>query len=262
VKILFVGDVFGKPGKRAASQFIPKIREEHGITFCIANGENAAGGFGLTDNIAKKMLAYGIDVITSGNHIWDRQEAYRLLEEESSRILRPANYPPKVPGAGYTVRETINGVKVGVVNLQGRIFMPPIDCPFRTADDILNRIRQQAKVIIVDFHAEATSEKMALGWYLDGRVSAVLGTHTHVMTADERILPKGTAYISDVGMTGPYESVIGVKVEQSLTRIMNQIPTRFTPAEKGVMFSAVIVEINERTGGALYIERIFEHSDE
>ncbi len=208
------------------------------------------------------MLAYGIDVITSGNHIWDRQEANRLLEEESSRILRPANYPPKVPGVGYTVRETNNGVKVGVVNLQGRIFMPPIDCPFRTADDIINRIRQQVKVIIVDIHAEATSEKMALGWYLDGRVSAVLGTHTHVMTADERILPKGTAYISDVGMTGPYDSVIGVKVEQSLSKIMNQIPIRFTPAEKGVMFSAVIVEINERTGGALYIERISENGDE
>lgn len=262
MKILFVGDVFGKPGKRAASQFIPKIREEQGIDFCIANGENAAGGFGLTDNIAKKMLAYGIDVITSGNHIWDRQEANRLLEEESSRILRPANYPPKVPGVGYTVRETNNGVKVGVVNLQGRIFMPPIDCPFRTADDIINRIRQQVKVIIVDIHAEATSEKMALGWYLDGRVSAVLGTHTHVMTADERILPKGTAYISDVGMTGPYDSVIGVKVEQSLSRIMNQIPIRFTPAENGVMFSAVIVEINERTGGALHIERISENGDE
>ncbi len=262
MKILFVGDVFGKPGKRAASQFIPKIRVEHGIDFCIANGENAAGGFGLTDNIAKKMLAYGIDVITSGNHIWDRQEASRLLEEESSRILRPANYPPKVPGVGYTVRETNNGVKVGVVNLQGRIFMPPIDCPFRTADDIINRIRPQVKVIIVDIHAEATSEKMALGWYLDGRVSAVLGTHTHVMTADERILPKGTAYISDVGMTGPYDSVIGVKFEQSLSKIMNQIPIRFTPAEKGVMFSAVIVEINERTGGALYIERISENGDE
>ncbi|MCE5251404.1 TIGR00282 family metallophosphoesterase [bacterium] len=262
MKILFVGDIFGKPGKYAASVFIPKIVGERGVDLCIANGENAAGGFGITDNIAQKMFSYGIDVITSGNHIWDRAEAHQILERESVRLLRPANYPPKVPGKGYTVVETKNGIKVGVLNLQGRIFMSPIDCPFRAADDILENLRLKTKVIIVDFHAEATSEKMALGWYLDGRVSAVLGTHTHVMTADERILPKGTAFISDVGMTGPHNSIIGVKIEQSLPRILRQIPTRFSPAEDGIMFSAVLVEINEKTGGALMIERIFEHADE
>jgi len=261
LKILFVGDVFGKPGKRAACEFIPRIAEERGIDLCIANGENAAGGFGLTENIAQKMFSYGIHVITSGNHIWDRPEAHKLLEEENTRILRPANYPPQVPGRGYTVVESKNGAKVGVVNLQGRIFMPPIDCPFRTADGILEHLRLKTRVIIVDFHAEATSEKMALGWYLDGRVSAVLGTHTHVMTADERILPRGTAYITDTGMTGPHDSIIGVKVEQSLPRILKQVPTRFSPAETGVMFSAVLVEINEKTGGALMIERIFEKAD-
>ena len=262
MKILFVGDIFGKPGKRVASEFIPRLIEERGIDFVVANGENSAGGFGITENIARRMFSYGIDVITSGNHIFDRQEATRLLEVESTRLLRPANYPPRVPGKGYTVVQSKSGIKVGVINLQGRIFMNPIDCPFQTADSILERIRQETRVILVDFHAEATSEKMGMGWHLDGRVSAVLGTHTHVMTADEKILPKGTAFISDVGMTGPHDSIIGVKIEQSLPRMLKQIPIRFSPAEGGVMFSAVIMEINEKTGGALSIERIFEHGDE
>ena len=262
MKILFVGDIFGKPGKRAASECIPRLIEERGIDFVITNGENAAGGFGITENISKRMFSYGIDVITSGNHIFDRKEAYRLLEEQSSVILRPANYPPSVPGKGYTVLQSKKCINVGVVNLQGRIYMPPIDCPFRVADDIIDRLRQKVKVIIVDIHAEATSEKVALGYYLDGRVSAVLGTHTHVMTADERILPKGTAYITDVGMTGPHDSIIGVKVEQSLPRIMKQIPVRFSPSESGIKFSAVVVEVNEKTGGALFIERIFESVDD
>ena len=261
MKILFVGDIFGKPGKWAASQVIPRIIDDYGIDFCIANGENAAGGFGLTENIAKRMFSYGIDVITSGNHIWDRQEVNQLLEKESTRILRPANYPPQVSGRGYTVLESGSGVKIGVVNLQGRIFMPPIDCPFRIADDIVERLKLKTRVIIVDFHAEATSEKNALGRYLDGKVSAVIGTHTHVMTADEKILPGGTAYITDVGMTGPHESIIGVKIEQSLQRIMKQVPHRFSPAESDVKLSAVIIEVNHKTGGALAIERIFESAD-
>lgn len=261
MKILFVGDIFGKPGKWAASQVIPRLIEEHGIDLCIANGENAAGGFGLTENIAKRMFTFGIDVLTSGNHIWDRQETSQLLEKESKRILRPANYPPNVPGRGYTIYESKSGVNVGVVNLQGRIFMPPIDCPFRAADDIVARLKLTTRVIVIDFHAEATSEKNALGWYLDGKVSAVLGTHTHIMTADEKILPGGTAFITDVGMTGPHDSIIGVKIEQSLPRIMKQIPHRFSPAESGLKFSGVIIEVDPKTGSALSIERIFESVD-
>ncbi|MDP2983062.1 MAG: TIGR00282 family metallophosphoesterase [Candidatus Latescibacter sp.] len=257
MKILFVGDIFGQPGKHAASRFIPQFVRERNIDFCVVNGENAAGGFGLTMNIADKLFAFGVNVITSGNHIFDRQEAYDFLPQ-STAILRPANYPPSVPGRGYTIVKAKNGMKVGVLNLQGRIFMAPIDDPFRVADDIIDRLSEETRIILVDIHAEATSEKMALGWYLDGRVTAVIGTHTHVMTADERILPKGTAFITDVGMTGPHDSVIGVRIEQSLQKLMKQVPVRFSPAEKGIKFSAVIIEINDSTGKALAIERVFE----
>ena len=261
MRILFVGDIFGQPGKHAASRFIPQCIRERKIDLCVANGENAAGGFGLTENIADKLFSFGIDVITSGNHIFDRQEIHDVLAD-STTILRPANYPQGVPGRGYTVVKARNGMKVGVVNLQGRIFMPPIDSPFAVADTVLEHLMQETRIILVDFHAEATSEKTALGYYLDGRVSAVLGTHTHVMTADERILPKGTAFITDAGMTGPHESVIGVRIEQSLQRIIRQMPTRLSPAERGVKFSAVVVELNDSTGRALAIERIFESDDE
>ena len=261
MKILFVGDIFGRPGRQVASISIPKIIRERTIDLCIANGENAAGGFGLTENSSKKLFSYGIDVITTGNHVWDRKEI-DMIFESTPRVLRPANYPPGVLGYGDIVVETKDSVKVGVVNLQGRIFMPPIDCPFRVADRILEHIQAETPVIIVDFHAEATSEKMALGRYLDGRVSAVLGTHTHVMTADEKILPDGTAFITDVGMTGPHDSVIGVEVEQSLKRIIRQVPVRFSPASKGLMFSAVVLEVDDFSGKALSIERIFEKKDE
>lgn len=260
MNILFVGDIFGRPGRNVASRFIPKLIEERSVDFCIANGENAAGGFGLTVNIAQKLFNYGVDVITSGNHIWDRKEAESVLSD-SDRILRPANYPPGVPGTGSTYIKK-NGVTVGVINLLGRIFMQPVDDPFRSADIIINNFSGMTDIIIVDFHAEVTSEKMALGWYLDGRVSAVLGTHTHVMTADNRILHKGTAFISDVGMTGPHDSIIGVQIDQSLERIRKQIPVRFAPAESGLKFSAVLLDIDERTGEARSIERIFEDGDE
>jgi 2',3'-cyclic-nucleotide 2'-phosphodiesterase len=256
LKILFVGDIFGKPGKKVASEIIPKLMRERQIDFCIANGENAAGGFGLTELTAQKLFSYGVDVITSGNHIWDRKEIEQLLDQ-SEKILRPANYPPGVPGSGYTVCRK-GELTIGVLNLLGRIFLPPVDCPFRTADAIIDQLRDVTNIIIVDFHAEGTSEKIALGWYLDGRVSAVLGTHTHVMTADERILPKGTAYITDAGMTGPHDSVIGVRIEQSLSRIMNQIPVRFAPAEENLRFNGVIVDINETSGQARSIERVVE----
>ena len=257
MRILFVGDIFGRPGRMVASSFIPKIVRERNVDFCIANGENTAGGFGITGNCVKKLFSYGIDVITTGNHVWDRQETEMLLVE-NSRLLRPANYPPGVSGNGDIIVETDNGLKVGVINLQGRIFMPPIDCPFRVADRILDYFREETNIVIVDFHAEATSEKIALGWYLDGRVSAVLGSHTHVMTADEKILPGGTAFISDAGMTGPHNSIIGVRIDQSLKRLIKQIPSRFSPAGEGLMFSAVLVEVDDSTGKALSIERIFE----
>ena len=260
MKILFVGDIYGRPGKKVVSRFIPRYIEEKGVDFCIANGENAAGGFGLTSNIAGKYFSYGIDVITSGNHIWDLKETKTLLSE-SDFVLRPANYPHGVPGKGYTIFKK-NGLSIGVLNLIGRIFMQPVDCPFNAADEIVASLGKETNIIIVDFHAEASSEKMALGWYLDGRVSAVLGTHTHVMTADERILPKGTAFISDVGMTGSHDSVIGVRIEQSLARIMTQLPVRFSPAEDGLRFSAVLLEIDDSSGRALSIERIFESDDE
>ena len=260
MKILFVGDIYGRPGKKVASKFIPRYLEEKGVDFCIANGENAAGGFGLTSNIARKYFSFGIDVITSGNHIWDLKETQSILSE-SDNILRPANYPQGVPGKGYTVLRK-NGMSIGVLNLIGRIFMQPVDCPFSVADEIVASLNIQTNIIIVDFHAEASSEKMALGWYLDGRVSAVLGTHTHVMTADERILPEGTAYISDVGMTGPHDSIIGVRIEQSLARLIKQMPVRFSPAENGLKFSAVLLEIEDSSGRALSIERIFESDDE
>lgn len=255
-----MGDIFGRPGKIVASKFIPKIIEEQNIDFCIVNGENAAGGFGLTDNSAKKFFSYGVDIITSGNHIWDRREVDTLLDE-SDLILRPANYPLGVSGKGYTVVNK-GGKKIGVVNLIGRIFMKPLDCPFRSADEIINHLRNETNIIIVDFHAECTSEKIALGWHLDGWVSAVIGTHTHVMTADERILPKGTAFICDVGMTGSHDSVIGVRTEQSIERLITQLPVRFSPAESGLKFSAVLIEVDDSSGKALSIKRIFENYDE
>jgi len=257
VNILFVGDIFGKPGRTTASEFIPRLRQERAVDFCIANGENSAGGFGITENGVSKLFSYGIDVITTGNHVWDRQETADILSREP-RLLRPANYPPGLPGGGSLVAETAHGIKVAVLNLQGRIFMPPIDCPFRTSDRIVGELEQETPVIIVDFHAEASAEKIALSWYLDGRASAVLGTHTHVMTADERILPKGTAAITDVGMTGPHDSIIGVRVEQSIKRIITQVPVRFAPATENLRLNAVLVDVDESTGRARSIERIEE----
>ncbi len=257
MRILFVGDVFGQPGKHAASRLIPQYIQDWEVDLCVVNGENAAGGFGLTDNIARKIFSYGADVITSGNHIFDRQEMHAVLAS-SDTILRPANYPRGVPGRGYAIVKARNGMKAAVINLQGRIYMQPIDSPFSIADEILEKIMPETRIILVDFHAEATSEKMAMGYYLDGRVSAVLGTHTHVQTADERILPKGTAYITDAGMTGPHDSIIGVRIEQSLQRIIKQMPTRFSPAEGQTKLSGVLVELNDSTGKALSIERVSE----
>ena len=255
MRILFVGDIVGSGGRKVLRRYLPGLQQEHEIDFTIANVENAAGGFGITVDIAEDILGYGVDVMTSGNHIWDKREVMPYFSKEP-RLLRPGNYPPGLPGKDSFVTGTPMGAMVAVLNLQGRVFMPIIDCPFRRAEAQVERLSRQAKVIIVDFHAEATSEKMAFSWFLDGKVSAVIGTHTHVPTADERILPQGTAYISDVGMTGSYNSVIGMKVEGSLSRFLTGIPSRFESAKESPVLAAVVVDIDEESGKARSIHRV------
>jgi 2',3'-cyclic-nucleotide 2'-phosphodiesterase len=257
MKILFIGDIVGEPGRRAVKELLPKLKNKHKLEFVIANGENAAGGSGITPNLADEILGYGVDVITSGDHIWKKKEILDYIDS-SKRLLRPANYPSNVPGFGSTVVESRSGTKVAVVNLMGRVFMQAIECPFRAAKNEVNRLKDKARVIIVDMHAEATSEKIALGWYLDGLVSAVVGTHTHVQTADEKILPQGTAFISDAGMTGPFDSVIGRKKEQILSRFLTQMPTKFEMADGDVQLHGVMIDIDEKTGKADSVKRIQE----
>ena len=232
------------------------LKARLGVDFCIGNVENAAGMFGITEKVIEEISASGVDIMTSGNHIWDKREGIPLLESRAD-LLRPANYPPGVPGSGFTVRE-VKGTPVAAINLQGRTFMFPIDCPFRCADEILSRLSPEVKVIIVDFHAEASSEKQALGFYLDGRVSAVVGTHTHVQTADERLLPKGTAFLTDVGMVGPFDSVIGVKQEQVIDRFLRGLPVRFEVASEKPCIDGLVVDIDESTGRAHAATRIRE----
>ena len=261
MKILFIGDIVGKPGRAAVKVLLPRIIERYKTDFIIANGENAASGFGITESTGRELFASGIDVLTSGNHIWDKKEAISYIVKEN-RLLRPLNFPPGAPGTGsIVVRGTGSAspggtIPVAVINLQGRVFMPALDCPFRTAMDEVEKLKEQTPVIIADFHAEATSEKIAMGYLLDGKVSAVIGTHTHVQTADEKILPGGTAYITDVGMTGPADSVIGVKKEQILEKFLTQMPTRFEIPAGPALFSAVILEVNEKDGKASSIQRI------
>ena len=255
VNILFVADIVGKSGRRAIAGLVPDLIDQYHLKLCIANGENAAGGFGLTEEVVRELCKSGLDVITSGNHLWDKREILFLLNQESC-LLRPANYPPQVSGHGSAVFQTHDGVPVGVLNLQGRVFMASTDCPFRAADRELETLRKFTKVIVVDMHAEATSEKMALGWYLDGRVSAVIGTHTHVQTADERILPRGTAYITDAGMTGPHDSIIGIKRKPVLERFLTQLPTRFETATGDVKLCGVVVDVDEESGKAQSIHRL------
>jgi metallophosphoesterase (TIGR00282 family) len=261
VRILFISDIVGKPGRRAVDARLGGLRKRFAIDLCVANGENAAGGFGLTPEIAEALLSGEIDVLTSGNHIWDRKEIVPALES-NGRILRPANYPAGAPGRGSTLLGLDGGEKVGVVCLQGRVFMHETDCPFRTADALVRSLRRETPLIVIDFHAEATSEKIAMGWYLDGRVSAVIGTHTHVQTADERILPGGTAYITDAGMTGPFDSVIGTEKAAALERFLTQVPRRFGVAGGDVRLSGVVVSIDAATGRALAIERLQENVEE
>ncbi len=261
VGFVFVGDIVGRPGRRALDRFLPRLIEKYSPDFIVANAENAAGGAGITEEIARDLLGR-VDVLTSGNHIWDKKEAREFLDREP-RLLRPYNYPPGNPGRGSCVFEK-DGLKAAVLNLQGRVFMEPLDCPFRTGDEAVGKLRAVTPIILVDFHAEATSEKQAMGWHLDGRVTAVIGTHTHVPTADERILPGGTAFITDVGMSSGYNSVIGIQREQALARFMTSRPQRFEPEKSGAFLAAVFVEADAATGRALDIRReiFFEDSVE
>ena len=255
MRILFVGDIVAQPGRQILKRRLRGLVAEHGADLTIVNGENSAGGNGMTAQTADEIFKAGADVITSGNHIWDRREIVPYIERHE-RLLRPANYPGSAPGSGVCAVQAADGTPGAVVNLMGRVFMGDLDDPFRCADAILDELRGHAQVVFVDFHAEATSEKLALGWYLDGRVSAVVGTHTHVPTADERVLPGGTAYISDVGMTGPHDSVIGVSKELVLERFLSQRPVRFSPAEGDVRLNAVLVELSPLDGKASSIRRI------
>ena len=253
MNILFIGDIFGSPGRKIVANHLQDIVQTNVIDLSIANAENAAGGFGITPSIAEELFGLGLDVLTSGNHVWDKRELYDYFARQP-RLLRPANYPD-APGRGVVTLPARNGVPCAVLNLQGRTYMPTTDCPFRKADQLLNELDPEVKVRFLDFHAEVTSEKMAMGWYLDGRVSAMVGTHTHVPTADTRILPKGTAYQTDCGMTGPYESVIGVQTDIILQRFLTSLPVRMEPARLGSELHAVVVDVDENTGRARAIRR-------
>ncbi len=260
MRILFIGDIFGRPGRNIVREHLQDLVATRTIDLVIANAENAAAGFGVTPSIAEELLGQGIDVLTTGNHVWDKKEIVPYLESadgaqsNARRVLRPANYPEGTPGKGHFEGVTRGGLPYAVLNLQGRVFMVDNDDPFRTADRLLRGV--QAKVVLVDMHAEATSEKIAMGWYLDGRVTAVVGTHTHVPTADERVLPQGTAYLTDVGMTGPYESVIGVQKEQVLERFLSSRPSRFEPARGDVRLCGAVIDCDPTSGRASSIERV------
>ncbi len=251
MKILFIGDIVGIPGRKATAGFLAAHRHEY--DFIVANGENAAGGKGLTFDIVDQLLASGVSAITTGNHVWDNKEIFRFIET-TPQLIRPANYPTKVVGNGVTIVPSADGqTKLGVINLAGQIFMNPYTNPFHALDTILPQIKAETPHILLDFHAEATSEKIAMGWHADGRISAVIGTHTHVPTADARILPQGTAYITDVGMTGPYDSVIGTRTDLVLERFLTMMPTRFTVAKGNVKLCGAEIELDEKTGLAVSI---------
>ncbi|MBF0520150.1 MAG: TIGR00282 family metallophosphoesterase [Nitrospirae bacterium] len=255
MKVLFIGDVIGRPGRLLLKSILQGMVDSLRIDFVIANGENAAGGFGITEKTANELFSMGVQVITTGNHVWDKKETVPYLANED-RILRPLNFPPGVPGFGSIVYDLKNGLKAGVINLVGRVFMNPSDCPFRAVIPEIEKIKKITNIIIIDMHAEATSEKQALGYYLDGKVSALVGTHTHVQTSDEKILPQGTAYITDVGMVGPVMSVIGVRVEQIVEKFLNQIPQKYEVAKGSCFFCGVVIDIDNKTGKATNIKRL------
>jgi hypothetical protein len=255
MNILFIGDIVGSPGRQAIKELLPELKKEYRLAFTIANAENAAGGSGITPAVAQELFDTGIDVLTSGDHIWKKKEIFEIIDKEA-RILRPVNFPLGVPGRGWAVFKTRDNIKIGVINVQGRVFMEAIECPFRTSRQAQEALSKETNIIIVDIHAEATSEKVALGWYLDGKASAVLGTHTHIQTADERILPGGCAYITDVGMAGPFDSVIGRRIEDVLERFVTSVPNRFEVAKENIQVQGVVLDIDENTGRARSIIRI------
>jgi 2',3'-cyclic-nucleotide 2'-phosphodiesterase len=260
MRILFVGDIVGSPGRQILKDHLADIVQQRKIDLTFVNCENAASGFGITPRLADELFAAGADVLTGGNHIWDRKEIMEYLPHQP-RLLRPANFPQGLPGSGLYVGSMRNDVRYAVLNLQGRTFMAPIDCPFRTAECELARIPRDVKIIVVDMHAETTSEKQAMGWFLDGKVSAVIGTHTHVATSDFRVLANGTAFITDVGMTGPHDSIIGMTKEPIIQRFLNSLPARFEVAEGDVQMHSVLIDVDETTGRARSIESLVVRSD-
>jgi len=258
VKLLFIGDIVGEPGRRAVKTLLPKLREQHGLDFIIANGENSAGGSGITPRMADEIFSAGVDVITSGDHLWDQKEVMELLANEQ-RFVRPINYPPGTPGQGSAIFEIRNSkLRIAVLNAQGRTFMPVLENPFLVVPPEVERLRQQTKIIFVDFHAEATSEKIAFARMLDGQVSALVGTHTHVQTADEQIFPDGTAYLTDAGFTGPHESVLGREIEPVIKRFVTNMPQKFDVAKHRVLLHGAVIEIDEASGKAVKIQRVSE----
>ena len=255
MKVLYIGDIMGEPGRKAINRALPKIVSQHQVDLVIGNGENVAGGFGITPDLAIELFEMGISVITTGNHAWDKKEALNFFDREP-RLLRPANYPAGVPGSGRYVAETPGGEKIGILQLMGRAYMPPVDCPFQIAKQELVHLKREVSAVLVEMHAEATSEKMAMGHFLDGQVAAVVGTHTHVQTADEQLLTNGTAYITDIGMTGPLHSVIGIKKELAIEKFLTSMPRRFEVASGPSVFCAVLLDIDASQGKALSIERL------
>lgn len=255
MKALFIGDIVGKTGRRAVKEHIPSLKNLYKLDIVIANGENAAGGFGINQKTAHELFQAGVDIITTGNHVWDKKEAVSYIAKER-RILRPLNYPPSTPGFGSIILNIRNDLKVAVICLSGRVFMNYFDCPFRTAKSEIEEIQKETNLIFIDFHGEATSEKKAFGYFIDGNATAVIGTHTHVQTADERILPNGTAYITDVGMTGPEDSVIGVDKSQIIQKFLDLMPKKFDVPDGKAIMNALIIEANERTGKAKAIQRL------
>lgn len=256
MNILFIGDIVASPGREAVKKLLPGLKAKYNLDFVIANAENAAGGSGITLRVATELFDSGVDVITSGDHIWKKKEIFEIINNE--KILRPANFPVSAPGRGFGIYSTSGGVKLAVLNIQGRVFMEALECPFRVSRESVDAILKETKIILVDMHAEATSEKVALGWFLDGKVSAIFGTHTHIQTADEKILPNGTAYITDVGMTGPYDSVIGRRVEDVLERFISAVQVRFEVADTNIQLHGAVVDIDETNGKARSITRIQE----
>lgn len=257
MRILFIGDIIGKPGRKAVRDLVPKLVERYLVDLVIANGENAAGGFGITQKIADELFSYGVNLITTGNHIWDKKEILDCLDTDIG-IIRPGNYPPGAPGNGSRIIETPGGERLTVINASGRVFMDQVDCPFRYLDKAVEEAKEISPAILVDFHAEATSEKRAMGKYLDGRVSCIFGTHTHVQTADEHITSKGTAYLTDAGMTGATDSVIGMRADEPISKFLTGIPKRFETASKGIELQGVVAEIDYENGRCVFVERIKE----